>query len=187
MNYFIDERDGQKYRTVTMPDGRVWMAQNLNYKPKSGKSWAYNDDETITMHYGRLYDWKTAVKACPKGWHLPSEDEFFDMVKSIDETDDNVGKLLKSKSDWCQDADGNPCEGNGIDRYGFTALPGGGRDINGEFKSFGSFGMWWGGDIQPATKQVANYFWLYSGHGNAVSYAFGDFRRGFSVRCIKNK
>jgi uncharacterized protein (TIGR02145 family) len=28
---FTDSRDGKKYKTVVMPDGRTWFAQNLNY------------------------------------------------------------------------------------------------------------------------------------------------------------
>jgi uncharacterized protein (TIGR02145 family) len=28
---FTDPRDGKQYKTVVMPDGRVWFAQNLNY------------------------------------------------------------------------------------------------------------------------------------------------------------
>jgi uncharacterized protein (TIGR02145 family) len=28
---FTDPRDGKKYKTVVMPDGKVWFAQNLNY------------------------------------------------------------------------------------------------------------------------------------------------------------
>jgi uncharacterized protein (TIGR02145 family) len=28
---FTDPRDGKKYKTVVMPDGRTWFAQNLNY------------------------------------------------------------------------------------------------------------------------------------------------------------
>ncbi|MDR3180492.1 MAG: hypothetical protein LBT61_01005, partial [Prevotellaceae bacterium] len=28
---FTDPRDGKQYKTVVMPDGRTWFAQNLNY------------------------------------------------------------------------------------------------------------------------------------------------------------
>jgi uncharacterized protein (TIGR02145 family) len=28
---FLDPRDGKRYKTVVMPDGRTWFAQNLNY------------------------------------------------------------------------------------------------------------------------------------------------------------
>jgi len=40
------------------------MAENLNYDTTGSKC---NDCAT----YGRLYDWETAMKACPSGWHIP--------------------------------------------------------------------------------------------------------------------
>jgi uncharacterized protein (TIGR02145 family) len=36
---FVDPRDGKNYKTVVMPDGRTWFAQNLNYT----KDLTYND------------------------------------------------------------------------------------------------------------------------------------------------
>jgi uncharacterized protein (TIGR02145 family) len=35
---FLDPRDGKRYKTVVMPDGKTWFAQNLNYT----KDLAYN-------------------------------------------------------------------------------------------------------------------------------------------------
>jgi len=66
----IDKRDGQKYRT----------AQNMNYKINS--SWCYNDSDSYCKKYGRLYDWNTANKACPAGWHLPSRSEWDALVNA---------------------------------------------------------------------------------------------------------
>jgi len=109
---FTDERDGQTYRTVRMPDGKVWMAQNLNYKPESGNSWCYNDDESMGEKYGRLYDWKTAKKVSPKGWHLPSRKEWNDLISAAD--GEVAGMRLKSKSGWNKDR-------NGTDDFGFSA------------------------------------------------------------------
>lgn len=51
------------------------MAENLNYNPGSG-SWAYDNDSSKAAIYGRLYSWPTARKACPQGWHLPSNVEW---------------------------------------------------------------------------------------------------------------
>jgi uncharacterized protein (TIGR02145 family) len=39
---FIDPRDGKRYKTVVMPDGRTWFAQNLNYtKDLTYNAYAY--------------------------------------------------------------------------------------------------------------------------------------------------
>jgi hypothetical protein len=71
---FTDSRDGKIYQTVIFGD-QTWMAENLNYETPDG-SWCYENDPSSCSKYGRLYDWETAKKVAPIGWHLPSEDEW---------------------------------------------------------------------------------------------------------------
>ena len=64
-----------------MKDGKRWMTQNLNVKVDS--SWCYDDDPRNCEKYGRLYAWKAAKNACHslgKGWKLPSNEEWTNMV-----------------------------------------------------------------------------------------------------------
>jgi len=49
--------------------------------------------------YGRLYDWDEAMKACPKGWHLPSDKEWQTLVDFAG-GDKVAGKQLKAKNGW---------------------------------------------------------------------------------------
>jgi hypothetical protein len=72
---FCDERDGQVYKKIILNDGTVIMNQNLNYKPESGNYWIYPDDSTFNLGFGIYYDWKTALTACPDGWHLTNKNE----------------------------------------------------------------------------------------------------------------
>jgi uncharacterized protein (TIGR02145 family) len=182
---FIDERDGQTYKTVKMPDGKVWMAQNLNYKPESGNSWCYNDDESMGEKYGRLYDWDTAKLACPKGWRLPSREDWDSLGQAVGgertpNEDGNIdwygaGKKLKSKSGWNKN-------GNGTDDYGFSALPGGGRyDSDGSFNGAGYGGDWW-----TATEGGAgNAYFRYIGYDYDDVFEDNNNKGyGFSVRCV---
>jgi len=88
-----DERDGKTYKTVKMPDGKTWMAQNLNYKPQPNnfspswpderKSWCYGDNPNNCDTYGRLYDWATAMTICPAGYHLPSAEEWDSLMAAV--------------------------------------------------------------------------------------------------------
>ncbi len=71
---FTDPRDGQSYKTVKIGD-QVWIAENLNYDAGEG-SYCYDNDPAYCRQYGKLYTWETAQRSVPKGWHLPSKDEF---------------------------------------------------------------------------------------------------------------
>jgi uncharacterized protein (TIGR02145 family) len=75
-----------------------------------------------------LYDWETAKKACPEGWHLPSRDDWGNLIQTVGSS---VVTKLKSKSGW-----------NGTDKYGFAALPCG-EGHGGNWENSGSDGYWW--------------------------------------------
>jgi len=140
---FTDDRDGKNYKTVSI-GSQTWLAENLNYKAKNSK--CYNDVSENCNIYGRYYNWNTAMKACPKGWHLPSNAEWDNLYRYVDGTNGtdspyespDAGKHLKANSGW-NDFNGKP--GNGLDSYGFTALPGGSH--TGKFNLAGDNGYWW--------------------------------------------
>ena len=74
---FIDHRDGQVYTWRRMKDGQKWMDTNLNFKMDS--SFCYQNEDSICRRSGRLYTWEAALEACPDGWHLPSDQEWWDL------------------------------------------------------------------------------------------------------------
>ena len=55
----IDSRDGHVYNTVKMPDGKVWMADNLSFATEN--SWCYDNLPANCSKYGRLYTWSAAL------------------------------------------------------------------------------------------------------------------------------
>jgi uncharacterized repeat protein (TIGR02543 family) len=70
------EYAGQAYRTVVI-GGKTWVAENLNYDTANNVgSWCYDYSPDSCGKYGRLYNWNTAMAACPAGWHLPTREEW---------------------------------------------------------------------------------------------------------------
>ena len=75
----IDLRDSSIYMVVTIGDN-IWMAENLRIRTKTGSA-CYDSKPENCIKYGRLYDWYTATKVCPNGWHLPSHDEMIELTE----------------------------------------------------------------------------------------------------------
>ena len=70
----------QDYETVQIGD-QEWMKRNLNIITDS--SFCYkNLPENCTI-FGRLYNWETAMKVCPEGFRLPSDDDWSLLAESL--------------------------------------------------------------------------------------------------------
>jgi len=168
---FTDTRDGKTYKIAKIYD-RVWQAENLNYDAKG--SWCYGNNPANCKKYGKLYDWKTAVEVCPKGWHLPSNKEW-DTLMDFAGDKRVAGSVLKASSGWENNR-------NGMDDYGFAALPGGERGINGNFLLVGHVGGWW-----SSTMYSVSDAYVYGMSGKvSVFYDNYDKRFLFSVRCVQD-
>lgn len=143
---------GKSYRCVTMPDGKVWMAENLDYKfcniggsgdPTTPNAWYYNNDESTYgwngYKCGLLYNWYAAKflndsrsELCP-GWHVPTDSEWSDLITACGAS--TAGTKLKALDNSI--ALGLPSGWNGTDDYGFSVLPVGYR-LSRTFQLFGA-------------------------------------------------
>ncbi len=100
------------YRTVTLPDGSCWLAENLRYNPgpesdlDTGASGARYPDEGLSdaasvAKYGLLYDCATAGGVCPPGWSLPGLQDYEGLLKGLPE-----GFLIPTPALWQPATDG---------------------------------------------------------------------------------
>ncbi len=171
---FTDSRDNKKYKWVKIGEQR-WMAQNLNYAGSKG-TWQYENDTAYSSVYGRLYNWETAKKVCPKAWHLPGDDEWTKLEDYLGGSK-VAGYKLKAESGWNEN-------GNGTNEVGFSALPGGYRySSDGVFYSIGKLGGWWSSTEETETIALRRKIYF----SNSGIYRYTNTKdSGYSVRCIKN-
>ena len=200
-----DTRDGQIYPTVDI-NGQCWMAKNLNFgtmistasnQSNNGivEKYCYNNSTTYCNNLGGLYQWNemmnyTSVAGgqgiCPDGWHVPTDQEWFDMESSMDPGISNpyttgwrgymAGRKLKNSGsgppfNW---ASGN----TGTNESGFTALPGGYRYSDGSSSYNPSYAFFW--------TSSQNYYRGLNTGMNSILRNYTNPNYGFSVRCIKD-
>jgi len=182
---FTDTRDKKTYKTVNIGK-QTWMAENLNYSADGSK--CYDNKPANCDKYGKLYNWNTANKACPSGWHLPSIAEWDNLFRYVDGKSGTKspyksemgGEHLKTKSGW---EDGI---GNGTDKYGFAALPGGAGFSDGVFGSVGAYGHWWSSSNSKGKDAYYRLMGCEGGDEECTSYDSADKSTLFSVRCLQD-
>lgn len=172
---FTDSRDGRTYKTSRIGN-QVWMSENLNYKTQD--SYCANNSETENCDiYGRLYTWNAAIYACPEGWHLPSDNEFKSLIAAVGGKE-KANIMLKSTTGWKRE------DLNGIDAYGFSALPAGGS--SGFFgNNFGGSAFFWSMMGAPPDGSFYRMYLDYLDYGD-VGLAVSSQDKLSSVRCVKN-
>lgn len=182
---FIDS-ESNEYKTVSIGN-QIWLAENLNDSlHSSGESWCYDEKDENCQLYGRLYDWEAAMVVCPEGWGLPSDEDWQELEKSI-EGSDNVAEILKSKDLWSprKDRDGKleieVGEFNGVDSVGFNGVPGG-HYYEDYFYDLNSGGYWWS---STKTAEGVSLTRVLDYKSTEFQENLFDIDHGFSVRCIK--
>jgi len=174
---FTDKRDGHTYRWV-MFGKQAWMLGNLDYKTPAG-SWVYNNDSTKEAAYGRLYDWTTAQKACPKGWRLPTDQDWNTLITTVG------GESVAGRK--IQESDSIPPTLRNIksgDIDNFISLLAGVRHADGSYTGLGIWGGCW--SATPTKNDVGNNY-LFTRNGMAVGKSTNDKTSSFSVKCVRNK
>ena len=167
------------FRTVVIGT-QTWMAENLNCDVVGNFGShvkCYNDDPANCTKYGRLYEWGDAMKACPSGWHLPSDAEWTTLKNYAGSS--TAGTKLKATSGW---NDVNGVSGNGRDEYGVSALPGGYYGT-GRFYDVGTVGRWWSA---TQTSYDMAYYWNMGYLGGMGGSQNSNTSYLYSVRCVQD-
>lgn len=200
---FTDERDNHVYKTVEIGN-QVWMAENLAYLPSistdkmsetEAKYYVYDNLSTDInevkksnnyIQYGVLYNWVAAMKSCPKGWHIPTNEEwkelemFLGMSKEdADKKNDrgDIANKMKNITGW------DPSD-NASNESGLSVLPAGFRGSIYSHK--GKRAMFWTGTEYESSNRGA-YYRKIDELFNFVGYRYANKKDGYSIRCIKNK
>ena len=194
--YKCSDKDDRNYATVKIGT-QVWMAENLAYLPSvspsssgsytdpyyyvygyKGTSVAAAKQNANYTTYGVLYNWYAAKAACPLGWHLPTNDEWTTLANFLGGEGAEGGKMKDAGTElWLSPNTGATNES------GFSALPGGYRNDNGNFYDITQGGDWW------SSKEGST---IYAG-GRSLKYNLsnlwltnGPKEFGFSVRCVRD-
>lgn len=197
---FTDSKDNETYKVVKIGD-QIWMAENLRTTYYSNgdeiaegteagdisgetdpQYWfSYNDDLNNIPTYGRLYTWYTlndSRNVCPDGWHIPSNNEWTELVNHLGGEFIAGGKLKENGTlHWF-----SPNEG-ATNESGFTALPGGMRGYGGSYGNLGYAGNWWS---STENTTIESYSWGLSFNNESIYYGGSDKKVGFSIRCLKD-
>ena len=148
-----------EYKTIKIGN-QIWMSENLNYSTKGSQCYKNNTKNCVKC--GRLYDWNTAKNVCPKGWHLPTRNEWDALVNYMGGSS-IAGKKLKAKS-------------------GFSALTCGYGASDGNFYNFGNYSYWW----SSSENNTNSAYFLSIDNNDNVFRNHLDKSSLFAVRCVKD-
>jgi uncharacterized protein (TIGR02145 family) len=165
---------------------KEWQEATENKQP----AWCnYNNDSTKGAKYGKLYNWYAVSDArglAPEGYHIPTNAEWLVLCdflggKTV------AGKKMKSTSGWDRY---KGKKDNGTNEFGFSGLPGGGRNVNGLFYDNGVDADWWSSTeglegYENDYDDSAKFCGLISSFDSVMGYDENK-GKGLSVRCLKD-
>jgi uncharacterized protein (TIGR02145 family) len=156
-----------------------WIKASENERPAFCY---YNFDINNGKVYGKLYNWYVVNDPrglAPKGYHIPSYEEWTILINILG-GEDQAGEKLKNKQGWKKN---EKKSGNGNNRSGFNGLPGGNCTYEGVFQEINYYGTWWSSTHDGFNVSLCRSL-LY--HSKKIIWGGYTHSCGLSVRCIKD-
>ena len=194
----VTDYDGNIYKTVRIGN-QIWMAENLRTTHYSDGtpaiSFIYNYEDTNVYKYGRLYYWTVAMRnhhssnsnpsgvqgVSPDGWHIPSENEWLELINNLGGPSVAGGKL---KSPDTEGLSYNNLTDSGESL--FNALLGGFYRQDGQFLRLGEWGIF----LTSTSCQTINYDGIrvikLSNNSQGVQIEPFELNDAGAIRCVKN-
>ena len=189
----VKDDEGNEYDIVSI-GAHCWMAENLRvsagipeetdgtqWGSLTSPAWCYYDNNSSNgAIYGKLYNWYAVNTGnlCPSGWHIPTHDEWQDLIDVLG-GDATAGGAMKDTTGWTMPNTG------ATNSSGFTALPGGSRNLSGSFVSMGDYGVFWSSS-ENSSDQTQAWGRELAYNNSAVSISNSIKARGYSCRCVKD-
>lgn len=195
----VKDIDGNVYKVVKIGN-QYWMAENLKVthyndgslisNVKSSIEWgnlttgAWCDFENDVLYgetYGHLYNGYTVTNSkglAPKGWHVPTDEDWAKLVEYLG-SGDIAGARLKEKGylHWIYP------NSNATNDTGFNGIAGGSRRYSGEYDDLGEYANFYSSTEENSSNLYYRALYFNAPLVNRRGY---DKNYGFSIRCIKD-
>lgn len=157
--------------------------QNATYTKEGGYTY-YQLNEMNIPKFGMYYNQFAASsdKLCPKGWRVPSQDDFLMMIQELGGAS-KAHDALKATSGW-QDWDYQELpEYQGTNTSGMNVVPAGYRLDGGQFKNQNEFAYFW---TRTDSNEYRSFATVLASKNKEV-LTDSDFHRaiGMAVRCVR--
>ena len=185
---------GSRTYPTFMAGEKEWLGANLSYDAGGSIGSPYFDCEAMRKPLGAYYTQEEALKACPDGWHLPSDAEWVELIRLAGGPQDlqpgkdspnGAGNLMVK----CTLNDTNLWEyyrGVNIQNSThFSAIQAGYASLSSgsnAYSGFGSYAAFWTADEQDG---MGIYRYIYQENDNVYAGLGDKGSFGASVRCVR--